>query len=137
MTQRPSNRRGYALIMVTVFVVLFGAMLGVAWRRVASALRVEHASELRTQCDGGSLQVLADAMRVLETHLCWDAANSRALLDGSPAPEASYWKSLTQNGIQRWYKITFTRTGTFDGTEWSVSVKEDVQGDPLLPSNPP
>ena len=27
MTQRPSNRRGYALIMVTVFVVLFGAML--------------------------------------------------------------------------------------------------------------
>lgn len=80
MNRRRSNRRGYALMLVIVFVVLFTAVLGVAWRRVASALRIEHVCEVRKQCDAGSIQVLAHAMRVLETRMVWDAVNNVANL---------------------------------------------------------
>ena len=87
MIRRRSNRRGYALMLVVVFVVLFTAILGVAWRRVASALRVEHVSEVRKQCDQGSLQVLAEAMKMLETCLRVNTSTNVAALPASSPDE--------------------------------------------------
>jgi hypothetical protein len=120
MTKHQSNRRGYALMLVMIFVVLFTAMLGVAWRRVASALRIEHVSEVRNQCDKGSIQILAQAIKLLETRLLWDNGNSVVKLDGSTNAELSYSK-ITGD---KYYKITFNRTTSGDSnpTEWSVSV---------------
>ncbi len=86
LIRRRSKRPGYALMLVLVFVVLFTAILGVAWRRVASALRVEHLSEVRRQCDQGGLQVLADAMKMLETCLRLDTSTGNARLPDSPLP---------------------------------------------------
>ena len=74
-------------MLVVVFVVLFTAILGVAWRRVASALRVEHVSEVRKQCDQGSLQVLAEAMKMLETCLRLDTSTNVAKLPDFHAAE--------------------------------------------------
>jgi len=138
MTGRRPNRRGYALMLVIVFVVLFTAILGVAWRRVASALRVEHLSEVRRQCDGGSVRILADAMKVLET--CLRASGGGVTLDGSADTERHYKKDI---GDGKLYHVAFVRTGALDGTEWSVSVTVTnstdsvVQGYDVLPSNPP
>lgn len=136
MTRRHSQRRGYALILVMVFVVLFSAVLGVAWRRVVSALRVENVSEVRRQCDAGSIQVLAQAMKVLETCVRW--STDGATINGST--DATY-KSQGANG--QWYKIVFTRTsaGTANPAAWSVSVflitDESALSLADLPTNPP
>jgi hypothetical protein len=152
VSRRPSSRRGYALVLVMVFVVLFGATLGVAWRRVASALRVEHFSAARRQCDKGAIQVLADAMNVLETRLRWNNSlgNSELNVSVTATPEylASYdCKSRMQYDLSdnparhdwRWYKISFNRLS--DGpNQWSISVtiapqSEDFNSStiPMLP----
>jgi hypothetical protein len=141
MTRRRPNRRGYALMLVILFVVLFSAILGVAWRRVASALRVEHLSEVRKQCDGGSVQVLAGAMKVLETCVRRNASGN-ITLDGSTDSPRYYKKDI---GDGKLYKIVFTRTTPLSQlpTEWSVSVTvknnadPEVQGYDVLPGNPP
>lgn len=133
MTKRHTQRRGYALILVMVFVVLFSAMLGVAWRRVVSALRVENVSEVRKQCDEGSIPVLAQAMKVLETRLAWDSASNSLKLNGSTDSPQYFGKADAANG--KYYKITFTRTVDFvpatGVVEWSVSVEIVSAGDIL------
>jgi hypothetical protein len=141
MTRRCSNRRGYALLLVMIFVVLFTAILGVAWRRVASALRIEHVSEVRKQCDEGSVKVLAQAMTVLETRVRWNST-SRAMLDGSGFAEVEFKK---QDANGQWYRITFTRVTNpvawSEPVEWSVSVSraatEPFDISQPLPNSPP
>ena len=142
MTRRQPNRRGYALMLVIVFVVLFSAILGVAWRRVASALRVEHLSEVRKQCDSGSVQVLASAMKLLETSLR-RAANGNVALNCSTDSPQSYGKTADD----KCYVIKFTRTSGFNPpsgpVDWSVDVtivsaeEYSSLSLPALPENPP
>jgi hypothetical protein len=140
MLTRASNRQGYALVLVLIFVVLFTAILGVAWRRVASALRIEHISEVRKQCDKGSIQVLAQAMKVLETRVSWDASNG-VKLDGSAIAEETA-KDFKKDLNGKWYKVTFTRTNAYNSltrsVDWSVSAtiasESDCSGLPDLPN---
>jgi hypothetical protein len=137
VTRNPSHRRGYALLLVIAFVVLFTAILGVAWRRVISALRIEHVSEVRRQCDQGSIQALAKAIQVLETRLRRYTLTD-ARLDGSGGSSLSYAYNLPSTA--QWYTVTFARETTdTDGTKWAVSVTtaSSDPGLPLLPSNPP
>jgi hypothetical protein len=157
MNTRPFKPRGYALLLVMLFVVLFGAMLGVAWRRVASAIRIEHVCDVRKRCDRGSIQVLAQAMQVLETRLRWNAADNAAEIDLSgtatpnylPARSAFSCKSRTSYQLSddpsdtRWYKVVFTPAAD-DGTAWSVSVivadptePFDASSLPVMPGSPP
>jgi hypothetical protein len=122
MTGRASNRRGYALVLVLIFVVLFTAILGVAWRRVASALRVEYVSDVRKRCDKGSIQVLAEAMKVLETRVSCDSANGVRLNGVAVDSPVEFRKDL--NGKR--YKVTFTYSSdpafsVTRATNWLVS----------------
>jgi hypothetical protein len=132
MRHHRRRRRGYALVMVIVFVVLFTAVLGVAWRQVASALRVEHFSEVRRQCDDGSLRVMAAAMNTLETGLRWDGGVAK--INGSSNGTVPFKKSLIDaQGNTKWYTIVFNRDNN-DGTNWTVNVTcvpSDPGGDPL------
>ncbi|MEN6458374.1 MAG: hypothetical protein ABFC63_05540 [Thermoguttaceae bacterium] len=158
MRKSPAERRGYALMLVMLFVVLFGAMLGVAWRRVASAIRVEHALAVRTHADKGSLQALDLAMRVLETRLRRDSLSvpkidvAADLTAGSPDLRQSPCRCKVQFDVSedatspkwQWYKVVFTRVGdNTDGTSvWSVGVSVAQSGEDLasyiaMPTNPP
>ena len=67
--QQQSSRRGYALPIALLFVVLFTTMLGVAWRGMASAIRLQSVRTIQIQRDQGSIQALALAMHLLETGL--------------------------------------------------------------------
>ena len=62
-------RRGYAMVIVLMFIVLFLAMLGVVCRELAGALRVESLHAIEVQRDEGSIQALARALALLETGL--------------------------------------------------------------------
>jgi hypothetical protein len=66
MNRRQSARRGYALMLVIVFLVLFLAMLGIAWRQVASVLRVETVRAVQARRDQGCLLAAIQVMHMLE-----------------------------------------------------------------------
>ena len=62
-----SARRGYALMTVSVFLVLMLAMTGVVHRHLSSALRIEKARVQAEQRDEALIHALAKAMELLET----------------------------------------------------------------------
>ena len=62
-------RRGYAMMLVLMFIVLFLALLGVVYREVAGALRIESLHSIEVQRDAGSVHALARALALLETGL--------------------------------------------------------------------
>jgi hypothetical protein len=68
MTPR-APRRGYAMVAVVLFVMLFLGLWGVAGRQLGSMLRIEQARARRVQrdLDGlGATQALAKALAALE-----------------------------------------------------------------------
>jgi len=101
MNGKRSARRGYALLLVIVFLVLFLAMLGTAWRQVASVLRVETARKVQTQRDQGCLLAAIWGMHELEA--------------AGTATSPSY--SLPIDGKS--YTVTFTQDPV-DLTIWTV-----------------
>jgi hypothetical protein len=68
MTQHP-KRPGYAMTLVLIFVLLFVAILGVGWRRLGSAVRVQSVRVGQVQRDQGSIQALGLGLGLLETGL--------------------------------------------------------------------
>ncbi len=97
-------RHGYALLVTLLFVVLFTAMLGVAWRSTASALRLESVRAIQARRDQGSIHAMARAMRLLETGL---------------PPSTPYVCAVTIDTADgpRAYAVTFVAE---DGSNWSV-----------------
>ena len=124
MIGRLPNRRGYALLMVLMFNVLFLMLLGVAWRRVASVIRVATVRTQQTQCDEGSLRVLAGATRLLETGL---------------PPSSPYEHGAIVNveaaGEERFFNVRFERNeARLPDEVWSVTVtRTSVRPTDLLP----
>lgn len=150
--------RGYALVLVCVFVTIFLALLGVAWRQVSAVLRTEQAVEVRRQCDEGSVRVMALAMQVLEKRLCWNAtdecstvmigASDYRPVVGTSFSCKSYYNASNDAANPDWhyYKITFTRTAddaaqTPPSAQWTVEVSQSTADDTSsysdLPSSPP
>src|SRR5687768_15234633 len=65
--RRCPPRRGYALVMVVVFMTLFLSALALSQQRLASSLRLEKIQTLRVERDQGSIQAMAQVMILLET----------------------------------------------------------------------
>ena len=120
MRSRPSPRRGYALVQVVVFVVVFLMMLGIAYRQIASVLRVETVRVQQSQRDQGSVVAVACGLTLLETGL---------------PPSDPYTCLVSVNTVVglRSSLVTFTSTGS--GT-WSVRAAPPPPGDqsPPMPS---
>lgn len=68
MKSRPP-RRGYAMLLVLVFITLVLSVYGVSNRYMATALRVETARTLQELRDEGSMHALARGLTLLETGL--------------------------------------------------------------------
>ena len=117
--RRLPNRRGYALVMVLLFNVLFLMLLGVAYRQMASALRIATARTEQVQRDEGVVSALARAMRMLET-------------GRPPIGSASSYQCYTTIG-SGFFLLTFT-PGTDPSVEaWSVTVVAQSQAPPGVP----
>lgn len=68
MKTRPP-RRGYAMLLVLVFITLVLSVFSVSYRYTATALRVETARTLQQRRDEGSVHALARGLALLETGL--------------------------------------------------------------------
>lgn len=69
MTNRPRNRRGYAMVLVVLFVVLFLGLWGQAARQIGSTIRIEEARARRVRRDAARLPAevaLSQALAALE-----------------------------------------------------------------------
>ena len=62
-----SARRGYALMTVSMFLVLMLAMTGVVHRHLSSTLRIEKARVQAEQRDEALIHAMAKAVELLET----------------------------------------------------------------------
>ena len=114
---RSPNRRGYALLLVVMFTMLFVMLTGVAWRQMSSVVRNFSVRTSRIQRDEGALQALAHALRRLENgvppaddYSCYDTIQV-------PAGQNVMTNRLgTAQTLQNcYYKLTFTRQPDQDG----------------------
>jgi len=117
MTGNRPHRSGYALIMVLVFMVLFAAIVGVAFRRLGSAIRTESAHAIQLRRDAGSLQALAKGLSLLETGL------------PSENPYVCGTTIDTPDG-PRTFTVTFTQE---EGTSFSVRAAPSLPDEVLTP----
>jgi hypothetical protein len=66
LIRRSPQRRGYALVLVVVFSVLFFTLVGVAWRQMSSVVRIFTVRTNQLLRDRGATQALADALHALD-----------------------------------------------------------------------
>lgn len=117
--RRSQNRRGYALVVVLLFNVLFLMLLGVAYRQMASTIRIATVRTEQVQRDEGVVSALARAMRMLET-------------GRPPIGSASTYQCYTTIG-SGFFLLTFT-PGTDPSVEaWSVTVAAQSQAPSGIP----
>ena len=116
-------RRGYAMLLVLVFIALMLSMYSVAYRHVAATLRIETARTLQRQRDEGSLHALARGVALLETGL---------------PPSDPYLGAVTLNTSmgERSFTVTYTSDG---GNGWTVHVAptEPLEDPEPLPASFP
>jgi hypothetical protein len=103
MNVRASKRRGYALTLVIIFLVLFLAMLGMAYRQTAAVLRVETVRSVQTRRDQGCLLAAVQCIHYLET----------ATSPTSP-------QVFTVNGFPNTFTVTFSQD-LVDHTVWTIT----------------
>ena len=120
MRRRSAPRDGYALMLVFMFIVLLLAFLMVAYRGVASAVRIESARSAEVSRDEGSTQALAKAMALLET----------GLPPGNPYVCGA---TIQTSAGPRPFTVTFTLES---GTTWQVSVAATAADDSPQPMPP-
>lgn len=113
-----STRRGSAMLLVALSIMLMLVALGVALRGLGSVLWVQSAQTSRLQRDQGSVQALALAVTLLET--------------GAP-PTNPYTCEVMVNTSRG--AATYTVTYASDGRTWTVEVAPMTTGtEPAMPA---
>ena len=110
--RRLPTRCGYALVVVLLFNVLFLMLLGVAYRQMASAIRIATVRTEQIQRDEGVVCALARAMYLLET------GRPPTITDTNDE-----YKCYMTFGPGRFFKIKFKLKLTDPNVEtWEVTV---------------
>jgi hypothetical protein len=104
MTLLCRKRKGYALLLVLAFVLLFAAVLAVAYSQIESTLRIDTVRTQQSRRDEGSVNAIARGLALLET--------------GTPPSDPySCEVTITTSTGARDYLVTFTSSGT---NSWTV-----------------
>jgi hypothetical protein len=112
MSLQKTPRRGFAMMLVLVFIVLFMAMLGVACRQTASALRIETVRASQIERDEGSMHAVARGLALLESGL-------------PPADPYECAVEINTSIGLRSFTVTFASDGAGN---WSVNSKVTEEG---------
>jgi hypothetical protein len=116
-------RRAYALMLVLIFVALFLAMLGVAWRQMASVLRIEKVRTNQIQRDQGCLLAAVQGIHYLEANSPTDSPITKYFTYTKDANDVKIWDPPSDTPIPNGnpvYKVIFTVDET-DPTIWTVT----------------
>jgi hypothetical protein len=105
------------MMLVLMFIVLFLALLGIVYREVAGAIRIESLHTIQVRRDAGSVHALARALALLETGL-------------PPANPYVCGVTIDTPGRPLAFTVTFA---TEDGTTWQVQSSPTTGGEPPLP----
>jgi hypothetical protein len=111
--RRTAQKSGYALMIVTVSVVLLLLLFGLAYGYTTAALRIETVRTLQQQRDEGTIHAIARGLTLLETGL------------PPSSPHVCEVTILTSAGPSR-YKVTFTSQG---GANWSIQAVPTPDGE--------
>jgi len=117
---RRSARRGYAMVVVLVFLALMLSMLAVSQRQLGSVLRME-SSFVNADARGNRKQAMGNALDILWT--------------GAPPSDPYVCSTIVQTTLgPKSYTITYERQG---GNHYQVRVEPTATGDdpPPLPSS--
>jgi len=106
MIPRNARRRGYALMAVLMFSMLFMLLLGVASRHVASVMRIATVRAGQTDRDQGSTLALAMALKRLES--------------GLPTSGSSYSVAVTTASGPHTYTVVYEQQAD---TTWDVTAR--------------
>jgi hypothetical protein len=114
-----TGRRGYALVMVLLFLTLFMGLWGIAGRQIGTMLRIEQARVRQANSDAVALP----AMSAL--------AQGLAALEVGYPPSSPYVVVVGNTG----FTLAYTLVGSSDPTStWSVQVAPNSS---LLPPTDP
>jgi len=125
------NRRGYALLLVLVFNVLFLALLYVAWQHIGAVLQLESAPAGNRERDRGRLPALGCALRLLENDTPpSDDYNCGITISVLPIYHNTCYIddiSITGlgNSVKKYYKINYKKTAAGDWTVTATLVSKD------------
>ncbi len=117
-----TTRRGYAIVVVLMFNVLFLLLVGVAWRQMGSVLRIATARTEHLQIDKGIVRAEARALHMLET-------------GRPPIGAAADYKCCTAfklnstDSVDQYYLLTFTPITGVDVESWEIKVEAVDKGD--------
>ena len=64
---RASSRRGYAMVIVVIFIVLVNLFFVLGWKHISMAIRVQDTFQNAKQRDEGALLALATAVAQMQT----------------------------------------------------------------------
>ena len=113
-------RRGYAMVVVLVFLALMLSMLAISQRRLGSVLRVE-SRFVESEARGDRARAMGKALDVLWT--------------GPPPSDPYICATIIETSVgPKSYTILYDRKG---GAHWKVRVEPTAPGDdpPPLPSS--
>jgi hypothetical protein len=110
------NRRGYALLMVLIFNVLFLGVLYVAWEHIGAILQTESAHAGNRERDRGRLPALGCALRLLENdtppsddYNCGIAISVLPVYPNTCSIDDVSTTGLN-NSVRKYYKINYKKT---------------------------
>jgi hypothetical protein len=109
------RRGGFAMLLALVFLVLFLSLWSLAYRQVASVLRIETARSTRIRRDEGCTRAVARGLALLETGY-------------PPTTPYSCGVTLTTSAGARDFTVTFTLEG---GSNWSVAATPGTSTIPM------
>lgn len=95
-------KRGYAMVIVLVFIALLLCFYGVAYRHVGAALRAESVRIVRQARDEGVIHALARGLTLLETGTPPMDPYVCATLIGPPGQETSYTVTFASTDVNVW-----------------------------------
>jgi hypothetical protein len=102
MISHSPRRQGYTLLIVLGFVILFTALLGLAYQQLQSAVLVETVNEQESIRDQGSVQAVAYGLELLETGTPPSDPYVCGVTIQTTAGAKSYVVTFTSNGTSGW-----------------------------------